>query len=52
MDLIALAFYAAVCGMLSVLAPSLGGRVQRLGIGAVVGLVAASMLPLIRSLLG
>jgi hypothetical protein len=52
MDMIALVFYAAVCGILSVFAPSLGAPTVRLGIGAAVGVVAATVLPVIRSAAG
>lgn len=52
MDVTALFFYAAVCGLLSMLAPSLGGRASRLAIGAVVGVIAAALLPIIRGLFG
>ncbi len=48
MDAISLAFYATVCGILGVAAPSLGGGVVRLAIGAVVGVAAAALLPLLR----
>jgi hypothetical protein len=49
MDPISLAFYAAVCGLLSVAAPRFGGMIPRLGIGAVVGIVAATVLPWIKT---
>ena len=52
MDPVALAFYAVVCGVLSLAAPSLGGRVMRLAVGAVVGVVAASVLPLLNAMMG
>lgn len=52
MDIVALAFYAAVCGILSLFAPNLGGRVQRLLIGAGVGVMAAAILPAIRGAFG
>ena len=50
MDWIALAFYAAVCGTLGIFAPRLGGLPWRLGIGALVGIVAASVLPVLRAM--
>ncbi|MCC1494116.1 hypothetical protein [Cognatishimia sp. F0-27] len=50
MDPITLSFYAVVCGCLSVAAPRLGGFVPRLIVGAVVGLVAATLLPPFRSI--
>jgi hypothetical protein len=46
MDLISLAFYAVVCGVLSMFAARLGGLMPRLGISAAVRLVAATLLPL------
>lgn len=52
MDPISLAFYAAVCGVLSLFAPRLGGRVQRLLAGGVVGVVAATVLPVLRGIFG
>ncbi|NNE81875.1 MAG: hypothetical protein HKN18_16525 [Silicimonas sp.] len=51
MEPISLAFYAAVCGLLSLVAPNLGGMVPRLAVGAVVGIVAASVLPFIRGMM-
>lgn len=51
MDPVTLAFYAVICGVLSVAAPSMGGMMPRLAVGAVVGLAAASILPLIKSIL-
>ena len=47
MDPIAMIFYAAVCGCLSVFAPKLGGTAPRLMVGAIVGIVAAAVLPLL-----
>ena len=52
MDPISLAFYAVVCGLLSLFAPSLGGRMPRLAIGAVVGVVAATVLPILNGMMG
>ncbi|WP_227258013.1 hypothetical protein [Kangsaoukella pontilimi] len=52
MDPISLTFYAVICGILSLFAPSLGGRVPRLAIGAVVGIIAATVLPVIRAAVG
>ena len=51
MDPITLAFYAVVCGCLSAVAPKLPKLPVRLGIGAMVGLVAASVLPMIKGML-
>ena len=50
MEPISLAFYAIVCGILSVVAPNLGGFLPRLIVGAGVGIVAAIVLPIIRQL--
>lgn len=52
MDLIALGFYACVCGLLSVFAPHLGTFAVRLGVGAAVGAVSAFILPLLRGMMG
>ena len=52
MEPISLAFYAAVCGLLSVFAPNLGGAVPRLAVGAVVGIIAAAVLPSLRGMMG
>ncbi|SLN43727.1 hypothetical protein [Roseisalinus antarcticus] len=51
MDPISLTFYAVVCACLSWAAPVLGGILPRLAIGAVVGMVAATLLPILRGLL-
>jgi len=51
MDPITLGFYAVVCGCLSAVAPSFPRLPIRLGIGAVVGLAAASVLPWIKGLM-
>ncbi len=52
MDPIALLFYAMVCACLSWAAPRLGAGWVRFGIGAVVGIVAATLLPELRGALG
>lgn len=52
MEPISLLFYAVVCGLLSVFAPSLGGMVPRLAVGAVVGVIAAIVLPVLRGAMG
>jgi len=49
MDFTALAFYAAICGLLSVASPRLGTPLVRLLIGAVVGIAAAALLPVLRA---
>ncbi len=51
MDPITLGFYALVCGTLSAVAPRFPRLPIRLGIGAAVGLVAASVLPAIKGML-
>lgn len=51
MDLTAIVFYAAVCGVLSMAAPNMGGRISRLAIGAVVGVIAAAVLPILRGII-
>ena len=51
MDFIALTFYAVICGLLSLAGPRLGAAPMRLGIGAAVGVCAASALPYLKSVL-
>ncbi len=51
MDPVTLGFYASVCAILGLAGPRLGGPLARLGIGALVGLAAAAVLPLVRGLL-
>ncbi|MGV6811273.1 MAG: hypothetical protein ACWA47_03430 [Brevirhabdus sp.] len=51
MDPIAIAFYAVICGCLSAVAPNLGGMPVRLTIGAVVGVIAALVLPMVKGML-
>ncbi len=48
----AIAWYAVICGILSALAPSFGGRMVRVSVGAIVGIVAATVLPLLKSMIG
>ena len=52
MDVTALTFYAIVCGVLSWAGPRLGQPVVRFGIGALVGIVAATALPTLRGVIG
>lgn len=52
MDPFVLGFYAIVCGILGWVAPNLGTPFVRFGIGAVVGIVAAGLMPILRSGLG
>ena len=51
MDPITIAFYAVVCGCLSAVAPKLPRLPIRLGVGAGVGILAATVLPLIKDAL-
>lgn len=51
MDPIAMLFYALVCGALSLFAPNLGGTLPRLAVGAVVGVAAAGVLPLLKTMM-
>ncbi len=51
MDPITLGFYALVCGCLSAVAPKFPKLPIRLGVGAVVGLIAASVLPELKGML-
>ena len=52
MDVVNLAFYAIVCGVLGWAGPNLGAPLVRLGIGAGVGVAAAALLPQLKSLVG
>lgn len=52
MDIVALIFYATVCGLLGWAGPRLGAPPVRFGIGALVGIIAVTVLPLVRSVLG
>ncbi|MGH1416506.1 MAG: hypothetical protein ACRBB0_23650 [Pelagimonas sp.] len=52
MDPISLGFYATVCGVLGLAGPKLGTAPIRLGVGAAVGIVAVSVLPHLKVLLG
>ena len=51
-DGVAIVWYAAICGTLSAFARTFGGRASRIGIGAVVGILAATLLPLLKSMIG
>lgn len=51
MDPVTMAFYAVVCGVLGVFAPSLGTYWKRLIVGGIVGLVAATVLPVLKTML-
>ncbi|MEP3436770.1 MAG: hypothetical protein ABJN75_08310 [Hoeflea sp.] len=48
----AVAWYAVICGVLSALAPSFGGRAVRIAIGGIVGILAATLLPIVKGLAG
>jgi hypothetical protein len=52
MDVTALVFYALVCGGLGWAGPRLGAPLMRFGVGVIVGIVAVTLLPMIRTLLG
>lgn len=52
MDVTALVFYALICAILSLASPGLGRPATRIAIGAVVGIVAAAILPILRTALG
>ena len=51
MEPISLGFYAVVCGVLSAASPRLGGFLPRLLTGAVVGVIAAALLPVIKGIM-
>ncbi len=51
MDPVTITYYALVCGTLSAVAPRFPRLPIRLGIGVVVGLVAATLLPQIKEAL-
>ncbi|MEL7346054.1 MAG: hypothetical protein AAFN59_14570 [Pseudomonadota bacterium] len=52
MDLIALGFYAVICGLLSLFAPRFGGLLPRVAIGATVGIAASIALPILKGAMG
>jgi len=52
MDPIPLTFYALVCGALAFAGPWLGHPLVRIVAGAVVGMGASAVLPLLRGTLG
>lgn len=51
MDIVALTFYSIVCGALAYTSPAIKSKLARLMIGACVGLIAAALLPLVRTLI-
>lgn len=52
MDVTALIFYAIICGILSLAAPTMHKPATRVAIGALVGIAAAALLPVLRVNLG
>ncbi|MBW4981673.1 hypothetical protein KZZ07_03870 [Mameliella sp. CS4] len=52
MDPVSLGFYASVCGLLGLAGPKLGAAPIRLGVGALVGAIAVSVLPYVKTLVG
>lgn len=52
MDITAMAFYALVCGGLGLVSPRFPKPLARFAIAALVGVVAAAVLPAIRTALG
>lgn len=52
MDPVSIGFYASVCGLLGLAGPKLGAAPIRLGVGALVGVLAVSVLPHVKTLLG
>lgn len=52
MDIYTLLFYGFICGVLSLVAPKLGGWTPRFLIGALVGACSAATLPNLMALLG
>ena len=51
MDPVTITYYALVCAVLSLFAPRLGGSIPRLFVGALVGMLAAGVLPQLRGVL-
>jgi len=49
MDTSALLFYGIVCGVLAYTSPAMKNKIARLAIGFCIGLLAAAILPLIRT---
>lgn len=52
MDVTAMAFYALVCGGLGAVSPRFPSLWHRVTVAALVGIVAAALLPLLRGALG
>ncbi|MEM1289640.1 MAG: hypothetical protein AAGH60_14920 [Pseudomonadota bacterium] len=51
-DASAMVWYGAICGALAALAPVLRTPLRRIVLGALVGIVAASLFPLARTVFG
>jgi hypothetical protein len=51
-DIASIAWYAAICGALAALAPTLRTLVTRIVLGGAVGIAAASLLPAVRAMMG
>ncbi len=51
MDVLGLIYYAVVCGGLALVLERIPGRLTRLVVGLATGLVAASVLPIIKTLI-
>ncbi len=49
MDMLALMFYGTICGALSMVSPQFTNPLVRISVGVVVGFIAASFLPIVRS---
>jgi uncharacterized membrane protein YeaQ/YmgE (transglycosylase-associated protein family) len=52
MDWLPIVFYGVICGALAAAAPSMGTAMGRIIAGGLTGVVAAVVLPYIRSMLG
>ncbi|MCU0908087.1 MAG: hypothetical protein MUF73_11695 [Rhodobacteraceae bacterium] len=52
MDPVTILYYAAVCGALAAFAARAGGFLPRVALGVIVGLAAAAVLPILRTVLG
>jgi hypothetical protein len=49
MDIFTLTFYGTVCGLLAYASPTMKNKFIRLTVGIFIGLLAAALLPLIRT---
>ncbi|MDJ0821718.1 MAG: hypothetical protein QNJ09_07915 [Paracoccaceae bacterium] len=52
MDPFLLVYYGLICAVLGLVAPQLGNRWLRFGIGALVGVGAVAVLPFVRGMIG